>query len=403
MKSVLLRDLTHAFTANRPAVSRAIRELHANHPEAFVKAASCVLKDWDDSPGARFVLATLSTRFDFLQILCDPKVFSAGQSATLVRQAKSLDPRIEWKLANLLTGLSSGSGSATSFAAHCMDVLSELSADAAALPALRELLHCTNSRVRSKAALLIGQISRNPQWAKLSDACGDTRVAANAVESVWGLDSSTAKEVFRQAAASAEPRQAVNGAVGLYLAREIEAVSLLFRFARQDAPHFRASAAWGMGRIGDPRFLSSVRALERDPEEVVRKAAARAAKALQKRLATLREQPAVSVQIPAATVEHGEHLLHAVLGEELAGIRIDGLHFALSYAAEPVDHYHFAEFPSGNARLYEFRFYAPQAGSRILKLELFTGRGCGECTAYEVEGPGHGTATVRKRTDPTAH
>jgi len=384
MKTALLKDLAHAFAANRAVVSRAIREFQANDPEEFAKSASCVLKVCNDNPGTRFLLATLSTRPDFLQILCDPAVFTVAQSVALVRQAKAFDPRIEWKLANLFTSLCCGSDGATAFATHCMEVLSQLSEDVAALPALRELLQCPNCRVRSKAALLIGHITRNPQWAKLNDARRDCRVAANAVESVWGLDSPGAREVFREAAASHEPRAAVNGAVGLYLAREIEAIEWLFRYAREDAAAFRASAAWGMGRTGDPRFLSTLEALDRDADERVHKIASSAAAFLRKRLATLQEQPTIPLHMTEAAFDDSEHTLQVTLGGLVPGTRLDGLHFAITNGAEPVDQYLFRPLQPGGP--YEFRFYAPQAYSPVVKVELFTDRGCGECTGFEVEG-----------------
>jgi len=384
MTTDLLKKLTHSFELHRPKVSKAIREFYASDPETFIASACVVLRDSGDNPGTRFLLATLILRHDLLLILCNPNAFTTQQSAALIRQAKNLDPRIELKLANLVAGLAAPSEKAASLATHCLEVLSELSEDAAALPALRELLQCRNPRIRSKAALLIGHISRNPQWAKSKDMHQDPRVGANAMESIWGLDTPAAKDVFRAAADADEPRHAINGAVGLHLAREMEAVTLLFRFARDERADFRAAAAWGMGRTGDPRFLKALIDLEKDFEESVKTSAAQALAVLHRRLEILRRLPAIPLQIALATFQKGEHAVHIELGEESVRLHLDALHFAISSGAALVEEFTFAQVQPAEAALFEFRFNGPQASSRIVKVEMFTERGCGEGAGIEL-------------------
>ncbi len=384
MKGERLKDLTDKFGANRLAAAKAIRDCNAADPARFVAEAAAILRDSADHAGTRFLLATLSMRPDFLRILCDPNRFAAPQSAALVRQAKAVDPRIEVKLAQMIATLGDHSDTATAFAAHCLEVLSELSGDAASLPALRELLSSPNPRIRSKAALLIGHISRNPQWAKWIDIKQDPRVAANAVESIWGLDADAAKTVFREAAEFPHARQAVNGAIGLYLARKFQAIVLLFRFARHKDVHFRASAAWGMGRTGDPRFLAILEGLAQEREDPVRMAAERALTVLRRRLQVLKQVPAIPIHIPMATFQTGEHTVQVALGEEAAKMRLDALHFAISNGPAPVEEFSFAQLEPAGGTLYECRFRGPQASTRMVKVELFTSQGCGESTGFEL-------------------
>ena len=384
MKGERLKDLTDKFVTNRLAIAKAIRDYNAMDPARFVGEAAAILRDSADHAGRRFLLATLSMRPDFLRILCDQNYFSAHETAALIRQVKAIDPRIEMRLAQMIATLGDHSDTATAFAAHCLEVLSELSGDAASLPALRELLSSQNARIRSKAALLIGHISRNPQWAKWNDIKNDPRVAANAVESIWGLDSDAAKAVFREAVEFPQPRQAINGAVGLYLAREIEAVTLLFRFARHDDFHFRASAAWGMGRTGDPRFLAILESLKQEREDPVRMAAGRALTVLRQRVESLKQVPAIPVHIPVSKFRTGEHTVQVALGEEAAKMRLDALHFAISNGPSPVEEFSFAQLQPTDGPLYECRFRGPQTSTRMVKVELFTNHGCGESTGFEL-------------------
>jgi hypothetical protein len=231
--------------------------------------------------------------------------------------------------------------------------------------------------------LLIGHISRNPQWAKLKDVSHDPRVAANAVESIWGLNAAAAKEVFREASAAEHSRRAINGAIGLYLAREIEAVGLLFRFARHPDPDFRASAAWGMGRTGDLRFLKTVETLAGDSAAVVKSSALHALAVLHQRLDSLRHTPEIPIHIRLATFEKGEHVLQIGLREQARYMQFDALHFAIFNGATPVEEYAFTALQSKDAVLLEVRFRGPQSASRLVKVDLFTDRGCGECAAFE--------------------
>lgn len=375
-----LKDLISKFAFNRPLVAKAIRDFAAGDPERFVCSAVSVLRDGEESAGSRFVLATLSARPDFLRILCNPEFFAASRAAALVRQAKAFEPRIERRLARMIATLQRDPDSAT----HCLEVMGGLCEDAAALPALRELLRSPNARIRSKAALLIGHISRNPQWANWADGSQDPRVAANAVESIWGLDTGPAKDVFRAAAQAKHSRQAINGVVGLYLARDVESIWLLFRFGRHESPEFRASAAWGMGRTGDPRFAKPLEDLAQDPEQSVRMAATRAKEVLRQRVEVLRQVPAIPIHIPLATYQKGEHAVQIALDENAATSGLNALHFSISNGLEAVEEFTFAQLLPSNSHLYEARFRGPQSATRIVKVELWSDRGCGECTGYEL-------------------
>jgi hypothetical protein len=80
--------------------------------------------------------------------------------------------------------------------------------------------------VRSKAALLIGRISRNSQWAEQGVSESDRRVGASAVESLWGMNTAAAREAFFRAARDEHHRIAANESWGC----TCWATSAAFRF-----------------------------------------------------------------------------------------------------------------------------------------------------------------------------
>jgi len=294
-----LRRLAEEFSSNSAAAAKAIRAIYETDPEGFPAAAADVLTGTGETYGTKYLVALLLAQPDYPQVLCNPEVLSLEQSVALLVHAKKLDPSAEVKLARFLTGLKFTKESETPFAARVLAVLDSSSDSSTALPALRQLLQCPNERVRSKAALLIGRINRNPQWATLEDQ-GDTRVAANAVESLRGMDTPAARDAFRKAARDSRARVAGNGVIGLYLAGDAESFSFLFRLSEMEVPAYRATAAWSMGRTENPRFLTRLAKLVGDAEGTVRTPAFRSLARIRQYVSALRNAGALHVQIPQA-------------------------------------------------------------------------------------------------------
>jgi hypothetical protein len=97
-------------------------------PDAFATAEA----------GSKFLLTMLVARPGYLRVLCDPNDLTVAQSATLLRRAKALDHRVEWKLVRLLAEENHDSGCSSPFVSHCLEVLAQLSGNASTLPALRD-------------------------------------------------------------------------------------------------------------------------------------------------------------------------------------------------------------------------------------------------------------------------
>ena len=385
MQAALLKELAGRFSDNRMLVAREIREMRENDPAGFASAAVEILRDSPVDSGARFLLALLLTQPGGLALICDPLRFTPEQSIALVREAKTLDSQVEVKLARMLSATPLLNEDQINLAARIMDILNHSSDPMTILPALRQLLQCNNARVRSKAALLIGRFSRNPQWAKLSDPAQDQRVVANAIESLWGLDSPAAKAAFREAAGDPRNRVAGNGAIGLYIAGDQHGVVTLFRLSRSKDATFRATAAWSMGRSGDPRFLNRLEELLSDPSELVRRSAGKAKARVSERVTKLRANPPLKIQIRTAKWHAGEHDIHLMIGDGGASTRgLYPLQFVLRSGTEIVEEFAFAEIPGSSPLLYQVKWNGPISGERQVKVDFYTAEATGSDTGLEL-------------------
>lgn len=383
MQAALLKELAGGFVTNRMAVARAIREMREKDPEGFAGAALEVLRDTPENPGPRFLLALLLAQPNGLALICDPECFSPEQSISLVQQAKTLDAQVEVKLAKILLAAPVQTDQQANLATRILDILDHSADPMTILPALRQLLQCPNPRVRSKAALLIGRISRNPQWAKLADPLQDQRVVANAIESLWGLDSAAAKSAFREAANDSRNRVAGNAALGLYVAGDPHGITALFRLSRNKEASFRATAAWSMGYAGDPRFLPRLAELARDPDDMVSRAASKAGTAIADRCVKLKEQPPVQLHIRVARWHEEEHEVQVSVGDGSAG-GLRPLQFILWCGDSIVEDFSFAEIHNGAQIYYQLKWCGPIPATRQVKVQLVTSEGVGSDSGIEL-------------------
>lgn len=148
--------------------------------------------------------------------------------------------------------------------------------------------------LRSRLALAWGRLSRiaaeGEAW--LDDS--DSRVRANAVESLWGRSDPQAVELLARKLDDPHHRVAANAAVGLYLAGRAESVSALASMARHEDHARRAAAVWAMGRTGDARFLPLLAELRRSKAAPV---------SLLRNIVLARERIRQAEELPRETVE----------------------------------------------------------------------------------------------------
>ena len=120
---------------------------------------------------------------------------------------------------------------------------------------------------------MIGRGNRSVKWVreKLSDA--DARIRANAVESLWSVDTEESRDLLQSMLRDPDNRVAGNALLGLYLLGDSAVIPEMWRRSADASPMFRATCAWVMGETGDPRFSEVVAGMLKDPVKAVRKRA----------------------------------------------------------------------------------------------------------------------------------
>jgi hypothetical protein len=388
MHTDVLRKLATNFGSNTALSAKAIREIYVRDPVGFVPAVAEVLRGGANLEGASYLMAVLVSEPDWLKIVCDPEKYSLEQSLDLVKRGRKLDPLTEVKLAKMLAALTVSSDEESRFAGRALEVLERAPDPSTALPALRQLSQCQNARLRSKAALLIGRIVRNPQWAAQSELEQDPRVTANAVESLWGVSTTAARDAFLRAAMNKHHRIAANGIVGLYLMGDPSSVPFLFHLSRSEKPPSRAAAAWAMGYLKDPRFLPAMGNMLEDPDPITRKAAFKAISRIRQKMTEMRAAGELRVQIRDCECRGGAHLIRfAVTKDEHMVKGLDLRRFVVWNGPDAVEEF-FSTLREGTRHpCYEIEYQGPPSPTNLVKVQVYADSGVGEDTGFEMAFP----------------
>jgi len=259
--------------ANNPAANgRALRELLNSDPDEFFRNAIPLLKRLQEEPGPTYVLVLLLSHGLLISDLLRDGLFSSEELAAIARQLSKVDPQFGVKLLKSVLPDSQESGPAelatVNMRLRVMDILESVSEGQRILPLLMRLLRDPDARVRSKAALLVGRTARNARWAEECLVEGDSRVRANAVESLWDVDSEGVRALLWNTLSDPDNRVIGNALLGLYRLGETAVIEHILRLARDSRDLYRATAAWVMGRTGDARFQPTLVNLIRDSAQV---------------------------------------------------------------------------------------------------------------------------------------
>ena len=306
---VALASLIKNFEADAAESRTQIRDLLDNSRELFYTAAVEILKASGDSRGAQYLVALMVSTGMLLRALCDTNL-SRDEALGIGRAARRVDPLVEVALARSLADSAAGDGTAhVADPARLMDILCELADPSRIMPSLMRMMRHPNPNLRSKAVKMIGRGSRSTKWVmgRLSEP--DPRVRANAIESLWGMDTPEARTLLKFAASDASSRVVGNALLGLYHLGEASILADLINLSAHESSLFRASAAWVMGETGDPRFTDALRRMISEPDPSVRKRA----------FSALAQIKISNAQTPAAQRWHVAGRL--VSGEGLKGMR----------------------------------------------------------------------------------
>jgi hypothetical protein len=229
-----------------PATSRdQMRDMLERDPQSFQTGAIRALKSAPSSRAAQHIMRLLVNSDTLFWVLCDAAL-PREDAVALARMALQVDAMVDVNLAKkMVDGLSTEVSAAA--AGRLMDVLEAISLGSRIMPSLMRLLRQADPQLRSKAVLMIGRASRSVKWVQNRLAEPDPRTRANAVESMWDVDTLEAREMLRTASRDSNNRVAANALFALYRMGDSWTIPHLFKMAAAEAPVFRASAAWAMG------------------------------------------------------------------------------------------------------------------------------------------------------------
>jgi hypothetical protein len=197
-----------------------------------------LLRGAPDTPGFYYVLALLHSQNLVLKNLCDPALFTKPESIALAKRMSRVEPLFDMTLAGL----------------RLLEIMAETSDRGRSL-LLAQLLHHPDLQVRSKAALLVGKSNKDAKWVSQQMSGVDSRVRANALEALWGVESEDCRHVFLDALNDPANRVVGNSIRGLYMLGMPSAIGLILTILAHADDGFRKTGMWLMGEIGDLRFL----------------------------------------------------------------------------------------------------------------------------------------------------
>jgi HEAT repeat protein len=260
------------YSANRAEAARNLRELAAKEPAQVADAALplCAAGRWGEA--SRFLASLLSSQNQTVAKLCDPAASLDG-SIRVARTLSRHEPRFDARFAKSLLNDEEMTEDARR---RGLAILEKLGSGGRLIPILIQFLRDPDTRTRSKAALMFGQIM--PTQGIMDRLMGDedARVRANFVEGLWNCTTSDCRPLFRHALKDAHHRVVGSALVGLHrLGETRDVVTHVGKMVRRPEAPFRAAAAWAMGQTGEKLYAGVLRQMVRDPDPMVRSNALR--------------------------------------------------------------------------------------------------------------------------------
>ena len=294
----LKRAITE-FDTN-PLSARLIRRMANELPGLFMVAALGYLDSADESSAHQLLTSMMLRQRSVFEEVADPSRGSCKRSVNLFCRLLKIDLSFDVKLAQKLPDRS-GSNHADAFdgprSCRVLDVLNETSVGRRLLPILSHLVDSPDPETAAKATLFVGRRIQSAVWAARQLMGSDPRARANAIQSIWGLNSPSAQTLLEDCVGDQSNRVAGNALVGLHMLGKPGVVQQVTEMANASTPIFRSTAAWTMGRLGDAAFVSPLTGLLRDDQPEVRSAALRSL------LRIRRAEAAAPEAIPEPVVE----------------------------------------------------------------------------------------------------
>ena len=253
------------------AARRALRDWCETDPEGFTRLA---IKRIAGSPHTRASVALaslLSLEERYLDYLTDTEKLSSPAAVSVAKLMASRDKRFYIKL-SAFTSDSLPDDRIT----RILQIVESLGAASLMVPWMRRMTQHPDEYIRQKTVMIMCQAGSNPLLVERQLKSADARVRANAVESLWTVNTPTARGLLEHASHDPNHRAAVNALLGLFLQGETSALARIVELTRNPSPAFRVAAAWALGVTASREAWPALKALESDPVPRVRESASRA-------------------------------------------------------------------------------------------------------------------------------
>ena len=251
-----------------------LQELAEKDPDLFLVASLARLELDGGPPGYRKRSLRVFDTPAFLLELVRSEHFSTKELKDFCAKYVREDSLLDVKLARLMPGRGADSHHLeTYFILRILEVLDEISPGPRLLMIIGHLTHHSEQHVASKAALLVGRRLQSREWIKRHISSTDSRVRANVTEALWGVNSALAAYTLRQCLRDEDNRVHGNAIVGLHMLGDQTIKWRIRNLIKDKRPVFRQTAAWVIGKVGNPEFAPLLEGLMVDPIDAVRKSA----------------------------------------------------------------------------------------------------------------------------------
>lgn len=238
-----------------------LQQLQRNDHELFLSEAVQFLKGSGETPFVNVLIRILrESGGSFDKLLFDPARLSVQEAAKVVRMICRAEASYQaLVLEQVKTAVERRDfGIPLEDIPRFLDVLAESIDGHRLMPLLTKFSAHSDERVRSKAVLWAGKLSKRGEGNVTLSMDPDPRVRANAVEALWGRRDEEALQVLGKAAADKHHRVAGNALYGLYCAGDIASVRQIACMVESEDPAWQLAGVWLVGKTADPRFLQLI-------------------------------------------------------------------------------------------------------------------------------------------------
>ena len=281
--TVQIQEFLRDFALNPMNSASKLRFLLAGDARSFYRAAIEVLaKESELGPGARAVAKMIASEERFLDEL-EAKAGSDLNAAIQVgRHLLDADRSVTQTLLYRVSAAQAEED--LERANRLLSVVGTINQDVGNVMPLVPLTSAPESRIRSKAMLLVGQVVRRAEWLKKALSDVDARVRANAIEATWGGVSEDIIPFLEESLNDNHPRVVGNAVVALIQAGSERGLEHLQQMTQHSNARFRATAAWVIGYVALADFLPIIKIMLSDKDPLVFRNALRASVKLRQAL-----------------------------------------------------------------------------------------------------------------------